>query len=60
MGEHLKSIGVQFKEVDLFSIRLQSGETISVESIHGIAGYHIVKFSSNSSLSEGIIEYLTK
>jgi hypothetical protein len=53
--EYLTSSKVAFKEVDLFSVRLGGGELISVESIHGIGGYHIVKFSAGSALNEGVL-----
>ena len=56
--EYLNNAKLTFKEVDSFSLRLQGNELVSVESIHGISGYHVVKFSVQSAVSEGIIEYL--
>lgn len=56
--EHLNAQKVSFKEVDLFTVRLASNELISVESIHGISGYHIVKFSNSNTVSEGLLQHL--
>lgn len=49
-----------FKEVDSFTLRLQNNEVISVESIHGLGGYHIVKFSNYSSFADSIIDFLSQ
>lgn len=58
--EYLSRAKVIFKEIDLFSLRLQNNEVISVESIHGISGYHVVKFTTNSPVSESIIDFLSQ
>jgi hypothetical protein len=39
---------------------LSEYEQISVESIQGIVGYYLVKFTISSSLNAIIIEYLSK
>lgn len=58
--EYLTSAKVVFKEIDLFTLRLAGNEVVSVESIHGISGYHVVKFSMNSPMSESIIDFLSQ
>ena len=58
--ELLHTLKPPFKDIDNFTLRVQTGETVSVESIHGISGYHIVKFSSNTALNDKVIEHLVK
>lgn len=49
--DHLSKLKITFKEIDMFSLKLSTGEVVSIESIHGISGYHLVKFALNSPIS---------
>lgn len=58
---YLAKINIKFMENDPYSLLLlQDNEKITVESVQGISGLHLVKFNTNNPLNESIIEILSK
>lgn len=56
ISSYLSKHSIRYTEPEPFNILMGDGEKISVEAIQGIAGVHLVKFSSNNmAFNEAVI-----
>lgn len=55
----LSKLKLRYQEVDAYSLSMGS-QQISIESVQGIAGLHLVKFNAEHPVNQTIIEVLSK
>jgi hypothetical protein len=53
-------LNMKYQELDAYSLQVADSEQISVESIQGVAGYYLLKFSTNHPLNEAIVDYVAR
>jgi hypothetical protein len=55
----LGKLKLRYQEVDVYSLSMGS-QQISIESVQGIPGLHLVKFNGEHPVNQTIIEVLSK
>jgi DNA relaxase NicK len=55
----LSKLKLRYQEVDAYSLSMGS-QQISIESVQGIAGLHLIKFNAEHPVNQTIIEVLSK
>lgn len=56
----LVKMNVRYYEPEVFSLQANGGPQLSIESVQGIAGLHLVKFQNDHPLNQTILEVLSK